>query len=67
LIASMKEDGIRVILTVPWGDRKLADRVAQEAGAKTIVVAPAVGAIKGSNSYLDTIDYNVKAIAQALK
>jgi ABC-type Zn uptake system ZnuABC Zn-binding protein ZnuA len=67
LIASMKEDGIRVILTVPWGDRKLADRVAQEAGAKTIVVAPAVGAIKGSNSYLDTIDYNVKTIAQALK
>src|SRR4029453_11310962 len=67
LIASMREDKIRVILTVPWGDQKLADRVAQEAGAKAIVVAPAVGAVKGTNSYLDTIDYNVKALAQALK
>jgi len=67
LIATMKEDKIRVIMAVPWGDQKLADRVAQETGAKAIVVASAVGAVKGSNSYLDTIDYNVKALAQALK
>jgi ABC-type Zn uptake system ZnuABC Zn-binding protein ZnuA len=63
----MKEDKVRVILTVPWGDQKLADRVAQEAGAKAVVVAPAVGAVKGTNNYLDTIDYNVKTVAQALK
>jgi ABC-type Zn uptake system ZnuABC Zn-binding protein ZnuA len=67
LIATMKEDKIRVIFTVPWGDQKLADRVAQETGAKTIVAAAAVGAVKGTSSYLDTIDYNVKALAQALK
>jgi ABC-type Zn uptake system ZnuABC Zn-binding protein ZnuA len=56
-----------VILTVPWGDQKLAERVAEEAGAKAVVVASAVGAVKGADSYLDTIDYNVKAVAQALK
>jgi ABC-type Zn uptake system ZnuABC Zn-binding protein ZnuA len=67
LIASMREDKIRVVLSVPWGDQRLADRVAQEAGAKAIVVAPAVGAVKGTSGYLETIDYNVKAIAQALK
>lgn len=67
LIAFMKEDKIRVILTVPWADRKLAERVAQEAGAKAVVVANAVGAVKGTDTYLDTIDYNVKTVAQALK
>jgi zinc/manganese transport system substrate-binding protein len=56
-----------VIPTVPWGDHKLAERVAQEAGAKAIVVANAVGAVKGADTYLDTIDYNVKAVARALK
>jgi len=67
LIASMKEEKIRVVLTVPWGDQKLAERVAREAGAKAVVVASAVGAVKGADTYLDTIDYNVKAVAQALK
>ena len=67
LIASMKEEKIRVVLTVPWGDQKLAERVAQEAGAKAVMVASAVGAVKGADTYLDTIDYNVKAVAQALK
>ncbi|HEU4439754.1 MAG TPA: metal ABC transporter substrate-binding protein [Methylomirabilota bacterium] len=67
LIASMKDDGVRVILTVPWGDQKLAARVAQETGARIVVAAPAVGAVKGADGYLQTIDYNVKAIAQAMK
>jgi hypothetical protein len=26
-----------------------------------------VGAVKGSDGYLETIDYNVKSIAQAMK
>jgi len=67
LIALMKEEKIKVILIVPWGDRKLAERVAQDAGAKTVLVASAVGAVKGANTYVDTIDYNVKALAQALR
>jgi ABC-type Zn uptake system ZnuABC Zn-binding protein ZnuA len=67
LISLMKDDKVRVILTVPWGDQKLAARVAEESGARTVVVAPAVGAVKGSDGYLETIDYNVKSIAQAMK
>ena len=30
LIQLIKEERIKVILTVPWGDRKLAERIAQE-------------------------------------
>lgn len=67
LIASMKEDKVRLILTVPWGDQKLAARIAQETGARVVVAASAVGAVKGTDGYLETIDYNVKSIAQAMK
>lgn len=67
LIANMKEDKIKVVLAVPWADYKLSEFVAQEAGAKVVVVANAVGSIKGTDTYLDTIDYNVRTVAQALK
>jgi len=67
LIAAMKEERIKVILVAPWSDHKLAERVAQEAGAKVVLAASAVGAVKGADTYLDTIDYNVKALAQGLR
>ncbi len=67
LIAQIREEKIRIILTVPWGDRQLAERVAQEAGAKTVLVASAVGAVRGTDTYLDAIDYNVKALVQGLQ
>jgi ABC-type Zn uptake system ZnuABC Zn-binding protein ZnuA len=67
LIAQIREERIKVILTVPWGDRQLAERVAQETGARTVLVASAVGAVKGTDTYLDAIDYNVKALAQGLQ
>lgn len=67
LIGLMKGERIKVILTAPWGDHKLAERVAQEAGARTVLLAPAVGAVKGTDTYIDTIDHNVKALAQALR
>lgn len=67
LVASMKEDKIRLILTVPWGDRRLAESVAQQTGAKAVVVASSVGAVKGTDTYLDTIDYNIRTVVQALK
>jgi zinc/manganese transport system substrate-binding protein len=67
LVASMKEDKIRLILTVPWGDRRLAESVAHQTGAKAVVVASSVGAVKGTDTYLDTIDYNIRTVVQALK
>jgi zinc/manganese transport system substrate-binding protein len=67
LIAQIREERIKVILTVPWGDRQLAERVAHETGARTVLVASAVGAVKGTDTYLDAIDYNVKALVQGLQ
>jgi ABC-type Zn uptake system ZnuABC Zn-binding protein ZnuA len=67
VIRQMRADNIKVILVEPWNDRKLADRVADEAGAKALVLAPMVGGVKGIDTYLDTIDYNVRTLAAALR
>jgi zinc/manganese transport system substrate-binding protein len=66
LIRQMKDDKIKVLIIEPWVDRALAARVAGEAGAKVVALAPVVGAVKGADTYLDAIDYNVRTLAQAL-
>jgi zinc/manganese transport system substrate-binding protein len=67
LIRHMKDERVRVILVQPWNDLKLAQRVAEEAGAKVIVIPTMVGGVKGVETYIGTIDYNVNTLAQALR
>lgn len=67
VIQQIRDERIKVIMVEPWNDRKLAARVAQEAGARAIVLASSVGAIKGADDYIAAIDYNVSALAQALR
>jgi ABC-type Zn uptake system ZnuABC Zn-binding protein ZnuA len=67
VIQLIKDERIKAILTLPWGDSKLATRIGEEAGAKVVPMAPAPGAVKGTSGYIDTVDYNVKTLAQALK
>jgi zinc/manganese transport system substrate-binding protein len=67
LIQVMKDAKVKVVIVEPWSDYKLAERVAREAGARAVVLATAVGALKGTDSYLDAVDYNVKTLAQALR
>jgi zinc/manganese transport system substrate-binding protein len=67
LIRQMKEEKVKVILVEPWNDVKLANRVAEEAGAKAIVMASAVGAVKGADNYIAAIDFNIKTLAKALQ
>jgi len=67
VIRQMKEERIKVIIVEPWNDLKLATRVADEAGAKAVVLASMVGGVKGADSYIAAIDHNVNALAQALR
>ena len=67
VIQLIKDERIKAIMTVPWGDAKLAARIAEEGGAKVVPMAPAVGGAKGTSGYIETVDYNVKMLAQALK
>jgi ABC-type Zn uptake system ZnuABC Zn-binding protein ZnuA len=63
----MKEEQVKVILVEPWNDVKLAERVAQEARARAVVMATAVGAVKGADNYIAAVDYNVRTLAAALQ
>ena len=67
LIADMKQNGVKLVVVEPWNDVKLAERVAEEAGAKVRVLAPSVGALKEADTYLGMFDYNVRTIADALR
>jgi zinc/manganese transport system substrate-binding protein len=67
LIRQMKDERIKVVLVEPWNDVKLANRVAEEAGAKAFVVASSVGAVKGADNYIAAIDYNVRMLAKVLQ
>jgi zinc/manganese transport system substrate-binding protein len=66
LVRQMKDERIRVVVLDPWGDRRLAERLAADAGAQVIVLAHTVGAVKGTDSYLEMIGHNVNALARAL-
>ena len=67
VIRQMKEERIKVIIVEPWNDLKLATRVAEEAGAKAVVLASMVGGVKGADSYIAAIDHNVNALVTAMK
>jgi ABC-type Zn uptake system ZnuABC Zn-binding protein ZnuA len=67
IIRQMKDERIKVIIVEPWNDLKLATRVADEAGAKAVVLSAMVGGVKGADSYIGAIDHNVTALAQALR
>ncbi|HEY7040843.1 MAG TPA: metal ABC transporter substrate-binding protein [Methylomirabilota bacterium] len=67
LIQDMKQEQVKLVVVEPWNDYSLAERVAQEAGAKVRVLAPSVGAVKEAKTYLDTVDYNVRTLADGLR
>jgi ABC-type Zn uptake system ZnuABC Zn-binding protein ZnuA len=67
LIRFMKEQKIKVVAAEPWADLKAVELVARDSGAQALVLASAVGAVKGTDTYVKMIDYNVNALAGALK
>jgi ABC-type Zn uptake system ZnuABC Zn-binding protein ZnuA len=67
IIRQMQDEKVKVILVEPWNDRALAARVAEQAGARALVMATAVGAVKGADNYIAAIDYNVRTLAEALR
>jgi len=67
VVQQMKAEGIKIIVAEPWNDRKLVERVAREADAKALVLASSVGSVKGADSYIGAIDYNVNELSRALR
>ena len=66
LIQRMKEDKVKVVVVEPWSDQKLAGRIAQEAGAKLVVLNARLGA-SGADAYITSTDANITTLAQGLR
>ena len=69
LIAEMKRTGAKAIIMEPYYSRKDADFVAARTGAKVLVLAPSVGALRGEklDSYVDVLKYDIGQIAATVK
>src|SRR5262245_51507768 len=67
LIRLMKEDGVKVMVVEPWSDQTLTGRLAQEAGAKMVVLNAKLGAVSGPDAYIASTNANITALAQALQ
>ena len=67
LVNLMKEDRVKAIIAEPWSDFKLVQRIAQEAGAQAAILSATVGSVKGTDTFLDAVEFNVKTLTQMLK
>jgi len=67
LIPKMKAEGVKLIIMEPNRPRKTPDYVANVIGAKVVLLPLLVGGNSEATDYLKLIDYDVKAVVQALK
>jgi ABC-type Zn uptake system ZnuABC Zn-binding protein ZnuA len=66
LTRKIREERIRVIVSEPQLNQKLPRILAQESGARLVVLTAMPGALPGTGSYLDMLHYNVVQLARAL-
>jgi len=67
LIAEMKAQNVKLILVEPYFDKKTPQAIAAQVGGTVLELAPSVGAQKGVTDYVGLFDYNVNAVAAAIK
>jgi zinc/manganese transport system substrate-binding protein len=67
LIKAMKEQNVKIIMVEPYFDLKTPNSIARETGAKVLMLPPSVGGVKEVTDYVKLFDYDVKAIADAIK
>jgi len=51
----------------PYADQRTVELVARDSGARAIVLPSAVNGVKGTDTYLTFLEYNVNALAAALR
>ena len=67
LIRTIREGGIRVIVSEPQLNQKLPQMLARETGARLVVLTAMPGGLPGTATYLDMLRYNVTELAEALE
>ena len=63
----MKGEGARVVLFNAYQPERTAKSVAAEVGGEAVKLAHMPDSVPGTGSYLDTLTFNVKALAKALR
>jgi zinc/manganese transport system substrate-binding protein len=67
LIRTMKDGGVKVVVAEPWSDQQLTSWVAEQAGARVVIVNAKLGQASGANAYIASTDANVSALAAAFR
>lgn len=66
VIATMKAANAKVILVQPYQNRKTAETVARQTDAAVLDIAQQPGAIKGTDTYFQLMDYIINTLATNL-
>ncbi|NOT30778.1 MAG: zinc ABC transporter substrate-binding protein [Planctomycetes bacterium] len=66
VIADMKAQGCKVILTAPWSNDNNLERVAEATGATIVELPNQCGAVKGSETWISMMDVIHQRIGSAL-
>jgi ABC-type Zn uptake system ZnuABC Zn-binding protein ZnuA len=66
LIKLARQKSIRVIVMEPQLNPKDARLLAQETGARLVTLTPLPGALPGTDTYLEMLNYNARQLVQAL-
>ncbi len=67
LIPMMKYEGVKIILTETFRERKTPEFVAAQTGAKVVIVPIMPGGVKGVEDFIAFFDYNIHQIVSALR
>jgi len=65
VISTMKADKVRLILVQPFQNRKTAETVARQTDGIVLDIPQQPGAIPGTDTYFDLMDYIVRTLATA--
>ena len=63
----IKSESIKVIVTEPQLNQKVVHALAGDTGARIVMLSPLPGGIKGTDTYLALLTYDVTALVEALQ
>lgn len=67
LVSRIRKDRIKVIVSEPQLNQRIPQLLAEETGARLVVLTPLTGGATGTDSYLQMLRYNVLHLAEALE
>jgi ABC-type Zn uptake system ZnuABC Zn-binding protein ZnuA len=67
LVHHIKTEGIKVIVSEPQLNQKVAQVLATESGARIVILSPLTGVIRGTDTYLALLTYDVLTLVDALQ